>query len=91
MISTDPRLDDMRKRAIARLLARRKQLQQAADELATAPASYGITGSVNVTNQKTADLKQEIAEIDLQIKALLTGTSSSVNLTYPDYRIKWPL
>jgi len=91
MTSTDPTINGMRKRAISRLLERRKALQRTAEELASTPASYGITGSVNVTNRDPDQIRAEIAEIDQQLKTLLAGGNSGISLSYPDYRIKWPL
>ncbi|MBO4513513.1 MAG: hypothetical protein J5746_12185 [Victivallales bacterium] len=90
-INTDSNIDPLRRRAIDRLLKKRQALNQAADELATMPASYGITGSVSVTNQKIADLKAEVSEIDLQIKRLLVGSPPGFSLSYPDYRWRFDL
>ena len=86
MLATDPKISPIVKRAITRLLKKRSHLQEQADSLASSPASYSIVGSVSVTNQKVSDLKDEIAEIDLQIKQLLAGGASGMSLSYPDYR-----
>jgi len=86
MINFDPNIDNLRRKAIANLLARRKTLQAQADELAAMPASYGITGSVSVTNRSIEDIEKQITAIDLQIKSLLTGEPAGINLSYPNYR-----
>ena len=86
MLNTDRQINDLRRKAIENLLKRRKALQATADELAAMPASYGITGSVSVTNQKIDDVKAQIGEIDLQIKQLLTGEPTGISLSYPNYR-----
>ena len=86
MINFDPKIDEIRRKAIEKLLARRKALQAQADELAAMPASYGITGSVSVTNHSIDDLKKQITAIDLQIKELLVGEPAGISLSYPNYR-----
>ena len=86
MLATDPKIKPIVKRAIERLLKKRSHLQEQVDALASTPASYSIVGSVSVTNQKVSDLKDELAEIDLQIKQMLTGGASGMSLSYPDYR-----
>lgn len=91
MISTDPTVYEIRKRAIANLIKRRKELEKVADSLMSSPASYGITGSVNVTNRDADSVRAEIAEIDLQIKQLLVGGGTGFSLSYPNYRWRWCL
>ena len=86
MLDTDNHITDLRKRAINNLLKKRKKLQETADELSNMPASYGITGSVSVTNQKVADVEAQIETIDLQIRQLVSGDPSGINLSYPNYR-----
>ena len=91
MISTDPTVYEIRKRAIAALLKRRKELEAVAASLMSSPASYGITGSVNVTNRDADSVRAEIAEIDLQIKQLLVGGGTGLSTSYPNYRWRWCL
>ena len=91
MISTDPTVYEIRKRAIANLIKRRKELEKVADSLMSSPASYGITGSVSVTNRDADSVRAEIAEIDLQIKQLLVGGGSGFSTSYPNYRWRWCL
>lgn len=86
MLNTDSHIDIIRRKAIDRLLKKRKRLEETADELANMPASYGITGSVSVTNRSIADVKAEITAIDLQIKQILSGDPAGMSLTYPNYR-----
>ena len=86
-IATDTRLADLRKRAVKKLMAKRKELEKEAAELMASPSSYGITGSVSVTNRDPNTIKNEIAEIDMQIERLLAGgTPQGMTLAYPDYR-----
>lgn len=86
-IATDTRLADLRKRAVRRLMEKRRALEKEAADLMASPASYGITGSVNVTNRDPNIIKNEIAEIDMQIEKLLAGgTPQGMALAYPDYR-----
>lgn len=87
MINLDPSLDEIRSRAIARLIERRRALEASADSLAAEPAAYGITGSVNVTNRDVDKIRAEIAEINLEIKQLLIGGGSGFSTSYPNYRI----
>ena len=91
MISTDPTIYEARKRAIANLLKKRKELEAVAASLMASPSSYGITGSVNVTNRDADSVRAEIAEIDLQIKQLLVGGGTGFSLSYPNYRWRWCL
>lgn len=88
-IENDPNISPMRRRAIEKLLERRKALRDQCDALASAPASYGITGSVNVTNRTLAELKAELAQVDAQIARLLGGNPNGLNLSYPDYAWRW--
>lgn len=86
MLSTDPRILEIKKKALDKLLKKRSSLEEYAAELAKSPASYGITGSVSVTNQKVADVREEIATIDMQIKQLVAGEPAGISLSYPNYR-----
>lgn len=86
MLNTDRNITDLRRKAIEALLKRRKALQAEADELLATPVSYGITGSVSVTNHKVDEIKAQISEIDLEIKQLVSGDPSGISLTYPNYR-----
>lgn len=86
MLNTDSHIEILKKKAVSRLLEKRKRLEETATELATMPASYGITGSVSVTNRNIADIKAEIADIDMQIKQILSGEPTGLCLSYPNYR-----
>lgn len=77
---------DIKKKAIEKLLIRRAKLQEALDDIATQPASYGITGSVSVTNRSADEIQKQITAIDLQIKRLLTNEPNGISLAYPVYR-----
>lgn len=69
---------------LARLMARRKTLQDALDEILSSPQSYSIQGSYSQTSQDADNLRREIAAIDSAIKCL--GASSSViSKAYPRY------
>ena len=83
--------NDARHKALKRLLARRKALQDEFDRLVAEPASFGITGSVNATNQKLADLRAELAALDARIAAVLhpRATVAGMSVALPDYR-HWP-
>lgn len=86
-MATDTRLADIRKKAVKRLMEKRKTLEKEAADLMASPSSYGITGSVSVTNRDPNAIKNEIAEIDMQIEKLLAGgTPQGMTLAYPDYR-----
>ena len=88
-IDTDPNISSMKRRAIEKLLERRKALREQCDSLAASPASYGITGSVNVSNRTLAELKAELAQVDSQIARLLGGNPNGMNVSYPDYAWRW--
>lgn len=76
----------MRDRAIQRLRERKAKLQAAFDDLASQPASYSISGSVTATNQKLADLRNEIAVINRAIESLiLDSASDGIKRTFPNY------
>lgn len=78
-------------KAIKRLIERRKKLQASYDALINEPASYGITGSVNATNQKLSDMRAELAALDNKIAALVGGKTgvAGMSVALPDYR-HWP-
>lgn len=80
-------MDELRKKAINRLMERRKALQEQYDALVSEPASYGITGSVNATNRGLDELRTEIVAIDAKINGLLSRSSvAGMSIKYPDYR-----
>jgi len=76
---------DFRKRAIERIMARREELQRTYDAVMREPASYGISGSVNATNQRLADLRTEMASCDRQLRAVLGG-GFPLTISLPDYK-----
>lgn len=80
-----------RTKALRRLLERRGRLQAEYDRLLTEPASFGITGSVNATNQKLSDLRAEIVALDSKIAAVAAphGSVAGMVVSLPDYR-HWP-
>lgn len=81
-------MDEIRKKAIDRLLKRRKEIQDEYDKLVAEPASYGITGSVNATNRGLKELRDELVAIDDKLNALLTRNSvAGLCPKWPDYRI----
>ena len=74
-------------KAIDKLMARRKALQDEYDRVVSEPAAYGITGSVNATNRSPKELRDEIVAIDDKIDGLLNRNSvAGMNIRYPDYR-----
>lgn len=80
-------MDELRKKAINRLMERRKALQEQYDALVAEPASYGITGSVNATNRGLDEIRTEIVAIDAKINGLLSRSSvAGMSIKYPDYR-----
>lgn len=80
-------MDEIRKKAIDRLMKRRQKVQEEYDRLLSEPASYGITGSVSATNRGLKELRDEIVAIDDKIHALLSRNSvAGLNVKYPDYR-----
>ena len=81
-----PNTDNIRTRAIRKLIERRKALQDAYDALVAEPQSFGISGSVNATNQRLSDLRVEIAAIDSQIAGCMQGASGFMTIIRPDYR-----
>lgn len=84
-------MEELRKKAIERLLKRREALQAAYDELIAQPASYGITGSVNAVNQKLSELRTEISVIDDRLSGLIEPTKvAGMSVRWPNYR-HWPL
>ena len=84
-------MDELRKRAIQRLLKRREALQAQYDELVAEPASYGITGSVNATNRSLKELREEIAVIDDRLTGLIEATKvAGMSVRWPNYR-HWPV
>lgn len=80
-------MDEIRKKAINRLMERKKALQEEYDHLIAEPASYGITGSVSATNRGLKEIRDEIAVIDDKIASLLErGNVAGMHVKYPDYR-----
>ncbi len=80
-------MDEIRKKAIDRLMKRRQTVQEEYDRLIAEPASFGITGSVNATNRGLKELRDELVAIDDKINALLTRNSvAGMSVKYPDYR-----
>lgn len=80
-------MEEIRKKALNRLLKRRKTIQDEYDRLVAEPESYGITGAVNATNRKLNDLRDEIVAIDDKISALLDNASvAGMSIKWPNYR-----
>lgn len=80
-------MDEIRKKAINRLMERRQALQEEYDHLLAEPASYGITGSVTATNRSLKEIREEISVIDDKIASLLErGNVAGMHVKYPDYR-----
>lgn len=80
-------MDEIRKKAIDRLMERRQAVQEAYDALIAEPASYGITGSVTATNRGLKELRDELAAIDDKIASLLDGRGvAGMSVKWPDYR-----
>ena len=80
-----------RKKAIAAVIARRRRIQAEYDRLLAEPVSFGITGSVNATNQNLSDLRAEITALDAKLATLLQsgGHVAGMVIALPDYR-HWP-
>lgn len=84
-------MDEIRKKAIKRLLERREALQAQYDELLSQPVSYGITGSVNATNRSLKELREEISVIDDRLSGLIEPTKvAGMSVRWPNYR-HWPV
>lgn len=81
-------MDELRKKAITNLIARRNRLSNQYDQILAEPESYGITGSVSATNRKLEDLRKEIASIDDKITTLCGGSGGlpGISIRIPDYR-----
>lgn len=75
------------RKAIDRLLKRRKEIQEEYDRIVSEPESFGITGSVNATNRSPKELRDELVAIDDKLNALLTRNSvAGLCPKWPDYR-----
>ena len=73
-------MNDLSKKALNRMLARRKELQAEYDRLISEPLSFGVTGSV------TAKAKGDVAIAgamgsDLEITEIDAGRNASVYTT----------
>lgn len=80
-------MDEIRKKAIDRLMARREAIQREYDRLVAEPASYGITGSVNATNRGLKELREELAALDDKIASLISARGpAGMTVKWPDYR-----
>lgn len=81
-------MEELKKRAITNLIARRNRLSNQYDQLLSEPESYGITGSVSATNRKLEDLRKEISAIDDKITTLCGGAAGlpGISIRIPDYR-----
>ena len=80
-------MDEIKKKALEKLMQRKNALQKAYDELIAEPESFGITGAVNATNRKLDDLRREIAAIDDKINAVVKGSWAGMSVRWPDYRL----
>ena len=81
-------MNELYEKAVKKLMARRARLQKAYDDLVCEPASYGITGSVNATNRRLDELRNEISVLDEQIKAMIAriGGLPGMEIRVPSYR-----
>lgn len=80
-------MQELRKKAIDRLLQRRQAIQEEYDHLLAEPASYGITGSVSATNRSLKELREELVAIDEKLNALVAGGGiPGMSVKWPDYR-----
>ena len=85
------RMNELRKRAIERLLKRREALQAEYDRLISEPLSYGITGSVKARNRSLEELRTEISVIDDRLSGLIEPTKvAGMSVRWPNYR-HWPV
>lgn len=66
------------------LLKRRATVQRQLDEALTSPASYSIQGSYSETARGVADLRDELARLDAQIRAIAAG-QGDLTYTYPTH------
>lgn len=66
------------------LLKRRATVQRQLDEALTSPASYSIQGSYSETARGVAELRDELARMDAQIRAIASGTGD-ITATYPTH------
>lgn len=80
-------MQELRKKAIDRLLKRRQAIQDEYDHLVAEPASYGITGSVSATNRSLKELRDELVAIDEKLNSLISGGGiPGMSVKWPDYR-----
>lgn len=81
-------MQELRKKAIDRLLQRRQAIQEEYDRMVAEPASYGITGSVSATNRNLKDLREELVAIDEKLNSLVAGGGAipGMSVKWPDYR-----
>ena len=81
-------MNELRKKALNRMLARRKELQAEYDRLISEPLSYGVTGSVKARNRSLEELRAEISVLDDRIKSLLAriGGLAGMDICVPSYR-----
>lgn len=81
-------MQELKKKAIDRLLQRRQAIQEEYDHLLAEPASYGITGSVSATNRNLKELREELVAIDEKLNALVAGGGAipGMSVKWPDYR-----
>ena len=79
-------MTDIRTQTIQRLIERRRLLQDAYDGIIAEPSSVSIIGSVSYTNRNLSELQKELETVNAQIASLLTGTSSIIRRSYPNYQ-----
>lgn len=81
-------MDEVRKKAINALMARRNALSRQYDEILSQPESYSIVGSVSATNHKLEEIRKEISALDDKIETLCgaRGGLGGVSIRIPDYR-----
>lgn len=80
-------MQEIRKKAIDRLMKRREDLQREYDRLVAEPSSYGITGSVNATNRSLREIREELVALDDKIASLIsTRGPAGMSVKWPDYR-----
>ena len=68
------------------LIQRRARLRAAYEDAAADPESFSLSGAVSATSRKLADLRSEIAQLDAEISAILSGGRAGMTLVYPEYR-----
>ena len=67
---------------VAELIRQRCALEEELEGALTRPQSYSIQGSYSETSRGVSEIREEIAALDTEIRALATG-SGDISFVYP--------